>query len=211
MTIKVDLVARQAVVLLCALAFASEARAQTPAPAEDHGFETRIFGHVLAADRAHACFARVYDAAHLARHPQQNVRVMRLLVSGRLDSGHASMALDFDTKFRAKGIDLQTSGSCGSVRDLARAGEGGSVAHCGVDCDGGSIDIALKEENSVLVTIPNGEALSYDDAGVTPKASLLRRRFAADDKVFRLDRAPLTDCLPLAADDDDKRAMRKGL
>ena len=48
------------------------------------GFMTKFMGRPLAPGDNYACFARVYDAAHLKAHPRQNVRDMALLV--RVDS-----------------------------------------------------------------------------------------------------------------------------
>ena len=77
-----------------------------------------------------------------------------------------------------------------------------------MDCDGGSIDVAIKDAKSVLVSIPAGARLwragSDDDSGNA------RKRFGADDKLFRLDKVALTQCLSLASDDKVKAALRRG-
>jgi len=58
----------------------------------------------------------------------------------------------------------------------------------------------------VLVSIPEGARIwragSDDDSDH-------RKRFGADDKLFRLDRTALTQCLSLADDDKEKAAMRR--
>ena len=81
------------------------------------------------------------------------------------------------------------------------------VAHCGVDCDGGSIDVAIKDAKSVLVSIPNGARIwragSDDDRDRV-------KRFGADDKVFRLDKMALSECLRLADDGKEKASLRRG-
>jgi hypothetical protein len=59
------------------------ARAQEPK--EDEAFQQRLFGRALDGGQIHACFSRVYDAAHLAQHPRQNVRTMLLLVKASRD------------------------------------------------------------------------------------------------------------------------------
>jgi hypothetical protein len=83
----------------------------------------------------------------------------------------------------------------------------GQRRHCGVDCDGGSIDVAIKDAKSVLVSIPNGARIwragSNDDKDEA-------KRFGADDKVFRLDKVTLNECLRLADDSKEKAAMRRG-
>jgi hypothetical protein len=79
--------------------------------------------------------------------------------------------------------------------------------HCGVDCDGGSIDVAIKDTKSVLVSIPTGARIWR--AG-SDNDSDQAKRFGTDDKVFRLDKAALTECLRLADDSKEKAAMRRG-
>ena len=48
--------------------------------AREAAFDKRVFGGPIR-DRAVACFARRYDASHLAQHPQQKVSSMKLLVT----------------------------------------------------------------------------------------------------------------------------------
>ncbi len=105
-------------------------------------------------------------------------------------------------------MDVTVSGGCGHGAETPGVDPG--VAHCGVDCDGGSIDIALKDKGQVLVTIPNSAGMGTE-AGATPNKAVLRRQFADDDKVFLLDRTTLDKCLPLVVDDADRALMRRGL
>ena len=75
-----------------------------------------------------------------------------------------------------------------------------------MDCDGGNIDVSLRDAKSVLVGIPAGARISSDrDADEMVDHS---KRFGSDDKIFRLDRAKVAECLGLA-DDADKPAMRR--
>jgi hypothetical protein len=176
---------------------------------EDEAFQKRLFGRVLDARKTHACFSRVYEAEHLAQHPQQNVRTMLLLVTGSSDGDSgASYGLTLGVIFRKSGVHFESAGNCGSIHDTSTTG-GSAGAHCGVDCDGGSIDVAIKDARSVLVSIPEGARLwragsDGDEPGNT------RKRFGADDKVFRVDKVALTQCLPLADDNKEKAALRRG-
>ena len=176
-------------------------------PKEDEAFQQRLFGRAVDGGQIHACFSRVYDAAHLAQHPRQNVRTMLLLV--RADSGadQPRYALRLGVTFRKSGAHFDSAGDCGSIHDTSDVGGAASVAHCGVDCDGGSIDVAIKDAKSVLVSIPYGariwRANSENDSDQA-------KRFGADDKVFRLDKVGLTECLRLADDSKEKASMRRG-
>jgi hypothetical protein len=177
---------------------------------DDEAFQKRLFGHVLDAKKTHACFSRVYDSGHLAQHPQQNVRTMLLLVTGNSDGDNgASYGLNLGVTFRKSGTHFESAGSCGAIHDTAAGGGSAGVAHCGVDCDGGSIEVAIKDAKSVLVSIPDGARLwragsNDDEPGNT------RKRFGADDKVFRVDKVALTQCLPLASESKEKAALRRG-
>src|SRR5262249_19533895 len=126
---------------------------------EDEAFQKRLFGRALTKGKLHACFNRIYDAAHLAGHPQQNVRTMRLLITGDPGSeGAPTYGIAINVAFRKSRQPFATYGDCGALHDRAASGPA-NTAHCGVDCDGGSIDVALKDAGSVLVSIPEGARL----------------------------------------------------
>jgi len=181
------------------------ARAQEPK--EDVDFQQRLFGRALDGGQIHACFSRVYDAAHLVQHPRQNVRTMLLLVRAESDDNQPRYALRLGVTFRTSGAHFESAGGCGSIHDTSDVGGTAGVAHCGVDCDGGSIDVAIKDQKSVLVSIPN-RARIWRAGSVND--SDRAKRFGADDKAFRLDKVALTECLHLADDSKEKASMRRG-
>lgn len=160
-------------------------------PADD-----ALFGPGSGTDRALACFVRHYDAAHLASHPQQNVTDMLVLVDRPAPvEGDVWYTLALGVNFRNVADQMQVSGGCGAMDD------GTKLLGCGVDCDGGQIDVRPRDANSILVDIPFG-ARTYNpssDAEDPPEAA-----FGEDDKLFRLDRADLNQCLSLVYDDDLK-------
>jgi hypothetical protein len=171
---------------------------------EGEAFQQRLFGRALDKKPIHVCFSRVYDAAHLAEHPQQNVRTMRLLVKGDIENDGPSYELRVSVTFRKSGSYFDSAGSCGLIHDADKGGTG--IAHCGVDCDGGQIDVSIKDEKSVLLSIPEGAR--FWRAG-SDNDTDQRKRFGADDKVFRLDKTTLDQCLNLADDNKEKAAMRR--
>src|SRR5258707_637882 len=108
--------------LIVALAGASFA-ARAGGSKEDEAFQKRLFGRVLDAKQTHACFSRVYDAGHLAQHPQQNVRTMLLLVTGNSDAGDGpSYGLRLGVTFRKSGVHFESAGSCSSIHDASDSG-----------------------------------------------------------------------------------------
>jgi hypothetical protein len=177
---------------------------------EDEGFQKRLFGRTIEDKPIHACFTRVYDSGHLAQHPKQNVRTMLLLVTGTAESDtDPSYQLGLNVTFRKSGTHFESAGNCGAIHADGDAPESGKVAHCGVDCDGGSIDVAIKDEKSVLVSIPAGARIWRAGSDADPSQDA-RKKFGADDKVFRLDKVALTQCLGLANDKEEKAMMRRG-
>jgi hypothetical protein len=206
-------------VLAALMAACGLAGANSPARAQesegDAAFQQHLFGRAMEGKQMHGCFSRVYDAGHLAQHSRQNVRTMLLLVRAdandsnepryALDSNQTRYALRLGVTFRKSGARFESAGACGPIHDSTNGSAG--VAHCGVDCDGGSIDVAIKDAKSVLVSIPEGarfwRANANDDSDQ-------RKRFGPDDKAFRLDKVALTECLRLADDSKEKALMRRG-
>lgn len=165
----------------------------------------KIFGRDPGADAAHACFVRHYTKAHLASHPKQNVTDMLVYVD-KQEGTDPYYNLNMQVNFRQLHKPFQVSGSCGGGAD------GKHALSCGIDCDGGHIDVRVKDQTSLLVEIPE-YARIYDPAetddengGELPKNA----RFGADDKVFRVDRTDLRECAPLIYDDDLKAQVAKG-
>lgn len=188
----------------------SAARAQesgTTASKEDEAFQQRLFGRVPDKQAIHACFSRIYDTGHLAQHPRQNVRTMLLLVRANVDADQPRYSVRLGLTFRRSNTHFESAGNCGSIHDDSETGGSSGVAHCGVECDGGSLDVAVKDDKSVLVSIPLGVRIWRADGADDSNQA---RRLGDDDKAFRLERTALTECLRLADDDEEKAALRQG-
>jgi hypothetical protein len=208
--------------LLCAsviaagLAQGQAVRAQTApvqtAPAEaaqpkyDAVFAEQMFAGKVDKDKSYACFVRVYDSAHLAKHPLQKVKAMKLLVTGEKGDDFPVLAYSFrlGLSFRNRKGNFDSSGSCGS------AGITESPAHktmlgCGVDCDGGGISVEMTPDNKAtlvrLERIRIWQNSKPDDEGLDLSGG-------ADDKIFRLDRANIDLCKSLIADRKELAAIR---
>jgi len=182
--------------------------AAAPAEAAESGFIARFLGvePSKTAD-AFACFNRVYDPAHLARHPQQNVKTMMLLAV--VDPANADeVQLRFGVAFRTRKGMLETNGGCAVVSGEGDAAASATTAHCNVDCDGGAIDVTLRTDGNVLVGIPAGARL-WKPGDDNPDDNV-HGAFGPDDKLFRLDRAALSECLPLAVDKDERARLTRG-
>ena len=188
---------RKSIVCLAALTVlaaltAGGARAEDPADV----YAKRMFaGQLAAKGTSYACFARRYDAAHLAQHPQQKVESMRLLVSAKTVVEDPALNYDFalGVKFRGQAENFSNSGDCGHPA-ASEESVGELRLGCGVDCDGGGLSIALVNADKSVIVRTERMALwgSKDAADVG----------GADDRVFRLDRVQLDECKPLMPEDD---------
>jgi hypothetical protein len=178
------------------------------AEAAESGFIGRFLGvEPSKSAETFACFNRVYDPAHLAQHPQQNVKTMMLLAV--VDPANADeVQLRFSVAFRSRKGMLETNGGCAVVSGEADTAASASAAHCNVDCDGGAIDVTLKADGAILVGIPAGARL-WKPGADNPDDNV-HGAFGPDDKLFRLDRAALGECLPLAVDEEERARLTRG-
>lgn len=160
-----------------------------------------------------ACFGRSYDAAHLAKHPQQRVTSFHLFRDFtpdpsketpqstpeqlRSEDGEGGIHVTAFVRFRDRpGLyfnGLQCSRSDGTV-------------HCGIECDGGGFRLrgsgpSLLLDNQGFVVV-GGCGASEDEQEQRDFVSP-----GADDKVFRLDPRPLAECRAL--EDSRKPAWAK--
>ncbi|HEX5210416.1 MAG TPA: hypothetical protein VFW22_01610 [Pseudolabrys sp.] len=193
-----------ATAMIATLGAGSVAAAEPDAQA----FAKRLLGHEVAAKgNTYACFARRYDAAHLRRHSQQKTTAMKLLVSAEMVPDHQQPNYSFTLgmTFRDRKGHFDTTGSCGHPA-AEQEGSDKLVLGCGVDCDGGGLQIEMaNDDKSVIVRIdrmaiwnndrPDDERGSFDGG--------------ADDKAFRLDRVGLEECKPLMPKDDTVAALEQ--
>jgi hypothetical protein len=157
-------------------------------------------------NKAYACFVRRYDAEHLARHPKQKVALMKLLVSAEFDSEdkqlHNSFRLGF--KYRHRSGDFNSGGSCSHVVFVK---DGNDVRlGCGVDCEGGSIGVALsKDDKSTVVRLVRVRVWQNNKPDDDAEQSLVA---GADDGIFRLNRTDARECASLVTDRKEVAALR---
>jgi hypothetical protein len=163
----------------------------------------RVFAENYAAKgKSYACFVRRYDAAHLAQHRRQKVTAMKLLVSAELvpEDNALNYSFTLATKVRDRKTELNSGGSCGHP-SITEDSAGKLQLGCGVDCDGGGVSITMvKDDKSVHVEIERIAMWSNakdDDERISFSSG-------ADDRLFRLDRAKLSECSDLIPKDEDE-------
>lgn len=180
--------------------------AQRPAR-QDNEFANKLYAaDVTKQKKTYACFVRQYDSAHLAKHPLQKVSAMKLLVTAEAVPEDESLNHSFrlGVKFRHRSGNFDSSGGCGHVK-LSESDSGKEHLGCSVDCDGGGIGVELTPDSKVtlvrLDSIRIWNNNKPDDEGLSLSGG-------ADDRVFRLDRAPLELCKSLVTDRQELAAMR---
>jgi hypothetical protein len=166
-------------------------------------FASRLFGEPVK-QKSYACFVRVYDADHLARHPRQKVGAMTLLVTAEKVPEDPALNYSFrlGLKYSNRPGAFDSSGNCGHADSATSAHLG-----CGVDCDVGGLGVDLAPDNkSVMVKVE--QIRIWRDNRPDDEASNQSPVAGADDRLFRLDRASLMTCKPLITDRKELAALR---
>ena len=168
-------------------------------------FDGRMFGGPLS-QKTYACFVRRYDASHLAQHPRQKITAMKLLVTAEEAPADKIVSYSFRLgfKYRHRAGNFESSGSCNHIA----AENGGSEIRlgCGVDCEGGGIEVAMKDARSALIRLERIRIWERNKANDDASDDLVA---GADDKIFRVDRADLHECSELVTDRKELAALRR--
>jgi hypothetical protein len=189
------------------VAAALPARAQDQPSPEAAAFRERLLAGPLGKDKSYACFVRVYDAAHLAKHPLQKVSAMKLLMTVEQEpDARTTQNFRLGLKFRKRAGDFDSSGYCGDARN-EQDGKRNPRIGCSVDCDGGGIEIALTPDNKSAMLYVESVRIWLNNKP-DDEASTTSLKGGADDRVFRLDRASLDQCRSLVHDRKELAAMR---
>ncbi len=173
--------------------------------AKADAFDARMFA-ASPGDKTYACFVRRYDADHLMRHPKQKVAAMKLLMTAEIAEGEKNLSYSFrlGVKYRHRSGDFDSSGYC----NHALAEDAGHEIRfgCGVDCEGGGINVALsRDDKSAIVRLERIVVWQNNKPDEDAQEALLA---GADDKIFRLDRADSRECASLVTDRKELAALR---
>jgi hypothetical protein len=170
-----------------------------------NAFDIRMFGGPPG-NKAYACFVRHYDPDHLARHPRQKVSAMKLLVAAEIPADEQTTNYSFrlGVKYRHRSGDFDSSGFCSHT--VAEDAGNEMRFGCGVDCDGGGIDVALsKDDKSAVIRLERVRIWQNNKPDEEAGDSLVA---GADDKIFRLDRTDTRECASLVTDRKELAAIR---
>ena len=168
-------------------------------------FDGRMFGRPLS-QKTYACFVRRYDASHLAQHPKQKVSAMKLLVTAEetFEDKTVNYSFRLGFKYRHRAGNFDSSGFCSHV--VAENSGGEIRLGCGVDCEGGGIGVAMKDDRSALIRL---ERIRIWERNKTDDDASNDLVAGADDKIFRVDRADLHECSELVTDRKELAALRR--
>jgi hypothetical protein len=168
-------------------------------------FDGRMFGAPLS-QKTYACFVRRYDASHLAQHPKQKVSAMKLLVTAEEAPEDKTINYSFrlGVKYRHRAGNFDSSGYCSHI--VAENSGGEIRLGCGVDCEGGGIEVAMKDDRSALIRLERIRIWERNKADDDASNDLVA---GADDKIFRVDRADLHECSELVTDRKELAALRR--
>ena len=135
-----------------------------------------------------ACYERVYDSRHLASHPSQHVRAMRIRFYRHPEAQTVSAVMNL--QFR-EGSRRYREPTATYVANFICMREGAAVS-CGIECDGGSISLRFRGRAPGEMTINAGDGFMM--TGSCPDESH-HERFnpRPDDRVFLLRRIA-ADC-----------------
>jgi hypothetical protein len=167
-------------------------------------FDNRVFAGPLR-DKSYACFVRRYDANHLAQHPKQKVSAMKLLVTAENPPEEKTTNYSFriGVQYRHRAGHFDSSGYCNHV---VAEDKGNEIRFgCGVDCEGGGINVAMKNDKSVLIRLDQIVVWERNKQDEEAGDALLT---GVDDKIFRVDRADLRECAELVTDRKELAALR---
>jgi hypothetical protein len=199
--------ARVAVVAAALALTPSAAFAQSAASGKAAGKVAPALNELLAPRHGAAiCFTRSYDAAHMRAHPRQLVRRLSLLVEVEHIKEDNLYRYNFVMRadLRGKKRTLRTTGECGWA--YAEKPREGRLIGCSVECDGGGVEIEQKRgtADTLLMHLADVDASGQK----TGKAGRIRMAACgddeetnavdlvtgADDRTFRLSKAPLSAC-----------------
>lgn len=136
-----------------------------------------------------ACYARTYDAKHLADHPQQKVTAMELRLVlrtvGSDDDSARGHLFQMRVKMRGSKPIMSGVGPC--------MVEGGKV-FCGIECDGGGVFAKKRDDGSLVVSFDDMWGIRLSDGCGEEEEERAELLPGKDDKAFRLD--PVANCPP---------------
>ena len=142
---------------------------------------------VLAEGPASGCWARNYDAEHLAAHPEQVAAWLSLAILGKNEAGETEARLRIALANQGRAA---TEGMGGQILDQHLiCGDWGHGPACGVECDGGQASVAEGPGGTLVLTTGR---LLVGGEGCEGEFDIVER--LGEPVTYRLERAAPGDC-----------------
>ncbi len=144
------------------------------------------------------CYSRTYSAAHLSSHPEQRVNSIRFShTPSQYNRDEREIATRQDNpNFRAK-LQLTFRDRSGNFFSDVFCFKSPNGQWCGVECDGGGFYHTTRADGSILIDFRKTGGIrigsSCGEMDVEEETSWFDTT-KSDDKLFRLDPAPLSAC-----------------
>lgn len=146
-----------------------------------------IFGilgkHIGASENVKGCYIRDYDNAHLARHPNQLVTNVRLLIKDARGDSNNPYHFFLQVRMRGSSKALITAGFCEWK---------GPGLHCMVECDGGGINVSPRSAYVMMYLDRIRMATCESDKGNIEDGKEISG--GIDDREFRVHRVDDSMC-----------------
>ena len=165
------------------------------AASADEAKPSALIGAIVPAEpEARACFVRQYTQDHLKAHPAQTVAAMEFRLTWHVFAVEEGAEPFSDYQFHL-GVRKR-----GAKKELTAGGpcmEQGGKIFCGVECDGGGVFVTKREDGSLTVSFDDMWGIRMSDSCGEEEASEetgVEFKPGKDDKVFRLDPVPASQC-----------------
>lgn len=179
---------RGSVFLLVFLVSAPVAMAQSIEPGREG-----VLANILAPDPGkRVCYARSYSKDHLAAHPKQKVTDIKF----QLAYHRHQPDTDFPKGMRNYYFRLiaELRGSSRIYSAMGECSASGSNIFCGVECDGGGVNIRARQQGKLLVFFGDSDEIRLTDG--CEEGDSMQLQAGADDKEFLLNSVPAAACSP---------------
>lgn len=175
---------------------------QAAAAGSENEFLAHLVGRLGPRGESFACFARQYDAAHLAAHRRQEVIFAKALVDAHfrgssLPGGRSGYLYQVSLAFRFRGREAPLTGvaECGDGTPKDSLAGGAVCASLGDT----AAYLTLDGDTVLVIRIPQGMGL-WAPGPIDQRHDTVKNPFGLEDTEFRLVRTGLEQCEDLAFD-----------
>jgi hypothetical protein len=138
------------------------------------------------------CYARIYSQEHLAQHPKQKVAEIQFRLTyyrhepdDYAPQGQRNYYFEVLVRLRGEKDTMTSMGECTP---------NGSSIFCGVDCDGGGVEVTRRPPDKILVSLVEmGRLRMTNGCDESDSVDLEARK---DDKEFLLTKTDDPSCPP---------------